>query len=225
MKYYIFLDDSGQLHPNYPFGDYFVYGGIVLKDKDLHGINKSYSNLVKTVKKENGIKGELKTSQMTVPMKRRLLNKLSKYSCHQAFVTVEIPRLVRLNFSNKKDVVRFKNYVVRRLIDQLICTNKIPKSCEMVEIHIDNQNVAHSARDSLEDHLMNFFNEENYYLVHTQYSTTSFKSKFAVYYKDSESNYLIQAADLLANSKFSAMQHNPKIKSLFKKDYTVVHLP
>ncbi|KZM54890.1 hypothetical protein A3Q35_13100 [Aeribacillus pallidus] len=225
MKYYIFLDDSGQLHPNYPLGDHFVYGGLLLKESDFHGINYSYKNLVKTVKREKGIQGELKTANMDKQTKRRLLNKLRTFNCDQIFVTVKVSSLIRINFEKKKDVVRYKNYIIRRLIDKLIEIGKIPKNCDLIEIHIDNQNIAHSAKDSLEEHLINFFNEDNYYYIHKQYNTTSFKSDFRVFYKDSESNYLVQAADLLANTMFNALEHNHNLYKMFKKGYICLNLP
>lgn len=225
MKYYIFLDDSGQLHKNYPLGDYFIYAGLLIKERDLHGINKNYKDLVKKIKREKRVIGELKTVDMDIPTRRRLLKRIAKYSCEQLFVSVRVPSLIRLDFENKKDVVRFKNYVVRRLIDQVIKDGKIPNSCESIEINIDNQNIAHSAKDSLEDHLYNYFNQDNYYLVHKQYDTTSFRADFKVNFKDSETNYLIQAADLLANTEFNAIQSNPKIRKIYKRGYTSVRLP
>lgn len=226
MKYYLFLDDSGQLHPNYPLGRNFVYGGLLVSEKNYHGINKSYKNLVKKIKREKGIKGELKTSMMDISTRRRLLKRLSKYSCEQAFVSVDVHSLVRINFNNKKDVVRYKNHIIRRLIEKLINEGKIPKCCNLLEVNIDNQNIAHSSIDSLEDHLFNYFNEENYYLIHMQYDTTSFKSDFIVKYRDSKTDYMIQAADLLANTEFNVLENKQfKIRNIYKSGYTLLRLP
>lgn len=226
MKYYIFLDDSGQLHKNYPLGDYFIYAGLLMKEKDFHGINKNYKNFVKGVKRQKGIKEELKTSNMDISTRRRFLKKLAKYSCEQIFVSVKVSSLNRLDFDNKKHVVRFKNYVVRRLIDQAITNKKISNQCELIDIYIDNQNVAHSALDSLEDHLFNYFNQDNFYYVHKKFDTTSFRSDFKVSFRDSETNYLIQAADLLANTEFNALQNEKSsIRKIYKKGYTCVRLP
>lgn len=225
MKYYMFLDDSGQLHPNYPKGDFFVYGGLLVKENDFHGINTSYKKLVQKIKKEKRVVEELKTSDMDIPTKRRLLKKLTGYSCEQIFVTVKVSTLVRLNFESKRDVVRYKNYIIKRLIEELIKSGKIPKQCDFLEIHIDNQNVAHSAQDSLQDYLFNIFNEDNYYYIHRQYNTTSFSCDFRVLYKDSKTNYLVQAADLLANTKCQIQQGKSGLRKLFKRGYTVVKLP
>lgn len=228
MKYFLFLDDSGQLHKNYPDGDFFIYGGLLVEESEFHGINKSYRNFIKRIRYEKGITGELKTSSMNIDTRRRLLKKINKYNCKKVFVHVKVSDLKRVNFDNKRDVARFKNYMVRRLVDEIISRKMLSNKCNMIELHIDNQNVAHSAKDSLEDHLYNYFNEENFYLVHKEFTTTSFKTKFKVYFKDSETNYLIQAADLLANTMFHYLHGDIDTqKGILKlmRDKTVVILP
>lgn len=225
MKYFMFLDDSGQLHPNYPLGDFFVYGGLLVSEEDFHGVNFSYKNLVKKIKKEKNIQGELKTTDMDIPTRRRLLKRLSKYTCHQIFVSAKVSSLVRLNFDSKRDIVRYKNYMLKRLIELLIRNSKLPKDCNFLEIHIDNQNIAHSAQDSLQDYLYNIFNEENFYYVHRIYPTTSFNCDFRVFYKDSKTNYLIQAADLLANTKCQILNGKPQLRKMLKEGYSVLKLP
>jgi len=225
VKYYIFLDDSGQLHINYPHGKYFVYAGLVMSERNFHIINKNYERLVESIKREKGITGELKTSDMDLQTRRRLLKRLKCYSCHQIFALVNVHSLVRIDFYRKKDVVRYKNFVIRRLIEQVIKRNILPRNCQKIVVNIDNQNIAHSSLDSLEDHLYNYFNEENYYQIHKQYDTTSFKADFKVNFKDSKSNYLIQAADLLANTEFNAAHYNPKIRNIYKEGYTYMSFP
>ncbi|MGY3718740.1 DUF3800 domain-containing protein [Sutcliffiella cohnii] len=225
MKYYLFLDDSGQLHPNYPHSNYFVYGGLLVREDNFHKINTAYKKLVKLIKAEKKHKGELKTSHMDIPTRRRLLQALSKYDCQQVFVSTFIPRMKRLDFDRPKDVVRFKNYMVRRIVDRMVTSNTLKKDCSLLEIHIDNQNVAHSSLDGLEEHLCNFFNEDDYYNVHKTRDTTRFNSDFRVFFKDSQSNYLVQAADLLANTMCVAIDKKPKIRKLLKSDYIYVSLP
>ncbi|KZZ83186.1 DUF3800 domain-containing protein [Bacillus sp. SJS] len=225
MKYYIFLDDSGQLHPNYPQGDYFVYGGILVKESDFHKTNTSYKKLVHLVKKEKGVEGELKTSDMNITTRRRLLKGLSNLPCEQVFVSVKVSTVKRVNFSSKRDVVRYKNYIIMRLVEELIKTQKLPQYCTFTEIHIDNQNIAHSAKDSLQDYLFNTFNLENYYNVHLQYKQTSFNCDFRVHFKDSSSNYLIQAADLLANTQCQILLGKNNLINLLKPKHTLIKLP
>lgn len=225
MKYLIFLDDSGQLHPNYPQGDFFVYGGLLVKESEFHKANTGYKKLVRQVKKEKGITGELKTSDMSTGTRRRLLNGLSKLPGEQIFVSVKVSTIKRVNFSSKRDVVRYKNYIVMRLIEDLIKTNKLPQNCTFTEIHIDNQNIAHSAQDSLQDYLFNTFNLDNYYNAHLQYQQTTFNCDFRVHYKDSDTNYLIQASDLLANTQCQILSGKGSLMNLLKSNVTIIKLP
>ncbi|GLF91034.1 hypothetical protein Saga11_22930 [Bacillus safensis] len=225
MKYFLILDDSGQLHPNYPFSDVFVYGGILVREKDYHGINADYTKFINRIRKEKDVTNELKTSMMKNSLRRRVLNKLKKYNFVQVFVSVKVSSLVRLDFSKSRRVTAFKNYMVRRLIDELMQKNILPKDCDCLNVYIDNQNVAHSSIDSLEDYLIHYFNEDNMYNIHKEYTTTSFKSDFKVSYKDSSSNYLIQAADILANTKSHVLCGKNDLRRFLKKGYTILKLP
>ncbi|MBT2602013.1 DUF3800 domain-containing protein [Bacillus sp. ISL-53] len=225
MKYFIFLDDSGQLHPSYPYSDFFVYGGLLVKESDFHKVNAGYKKLVKTIKKEKKIEGELKTSNMSNGTRTRLLKGLSNLAGEQIFVTVKVSTLIRLNFENKRDVVRYKNYMVKRLVQELIDTGKLPQHCSFTEIQIDNQNVAHSAQDSLQDYLFNIFNEDNYYQIDQPYHKTSFQCDFRVLFKDSSNNYLVQAADLLANTQAHIIDDKPELERFLKENHTVLKLP
>lgn len=225
MKYFIFLDDSGQLHPKYPYSDFFVYGGLLVKESDFHKVNTGYKKLVKIIKKEKEIQGEFKTSDMSNATRTRLLKGLSKLAGEQIFVTVKVSTLIRLDFEKKRDVVRYKNYMVKRLVEKLIDTGKLPQHCSFTEIQIDNQNVAHSAQDSLQDYLFNIFNEHNYYQIDQPYPKTSFQCDFRVLFRDSSSNYLVQAADLLANTQAHIIDDKPDLERLLKENYTVLKLP
>ncbi|WP_284386161.1 hypothetical protein, partial [Bacillus safensis] len=108
MKYFLILDDSGQLHPSYPFSDVFVYGGILVREKDYHGINADYTKFINRIRKEKDVTNELKTSMMKNSLRRRVLNKLKKYNFVQVFVSVKVSSLVRLDFSKSRHVTAFK---------------------------------------------------------------------------------------------------------------------
>lgn len=225
MKYYMILDDSGQLHPNYPSSDFFVYGGILVSESEFHKTQAAYRKIIRQIKKEKGIIEEYKTSQMKNNTKRRLLKMLQTYEIVQIFVCAKVSLLKKLDFSSSKDVVRFKNYMIRRLVGSLTDKKLIPRECNSIEIYIDNQNIAHSAKDSLEEYLYNIFNEENYYQVHLPYDKQHFKRDFLVKYKDSKENYLVQAADLLANTQGNILLGHGELSNLLKDGYVVLKLP
>ncbi|KIN49156.1 DUF3800 domain-containing protein [Bacillus subtilis] len=225
VRYFLVLDDSGQLHPNYPFSDVFVYGGILVREKDYHGINFDYTKFIDGIRKQMNITEELKTSMMKNNLRRRVLNKLKRYNFEQVFVGVKVSSLVRIDFADNRRVTTYKNYMIRRLIDELMQKGKIPDDCTCLNVHIDNQNVAHSSIDSLEGYLINYFNEDNLYNVHKEYTTTSFKCDFRVKYRDSSTSYMIQAADILANTKSHVLSGKTNLRKLLKEGYTILKLP
>ena len=229
IKYYLFIDDSGQLHPNYPFSDIFVYGGLLMNEKVFHKFNKAYKNIIQQIKKEKNQSGELKTSSMDIGTRRRLLNYVKKQEgIVQIFVSVKVSSLLRLDFTLPKDVNRFKNYIVRRLIDQIKLQSNHLNNCTILDIYIDNQNVAHSAIDSLDGYLNNFYNENRYDHIGVAATTLSVTCDYKVYYRDSSHNYCIQAADLLANSYWQTFRDENTRKgilTLLKEDKITLKLP
>lgn len=224
MKYYLILDDSGQLHINYPHSNYFVYGGLLMKEADFHGINASYRSMVRTVKREKGWTGELKTSDMDIPTRRRLLKKIRGYTADQVFVCVEVPSLLRIDFDSSRDINRYKNYILRRLMDKLIEDKKIPIECSHIEMHIDNQNVAHSAKNDLVKYLYDHYHAARYNNAGTTATLNAINCDFTVKYKDSATHYLVQAADLLANTQTHILK-NPSLISLLQGTHIILKLP
>lgn len=229
IKYYLFIDDSGQLHPNYPYSDIFIYGGLLMEEKVFHKFNEAYKNIIEQIKREKNISGELKTSAMDIPTKRRLLKYIKKQEgIVEVFVSVKIPLLLRLDFNQPKDVNRYKNYIIRRLLDQIKLQSNQLDQCTLLDIYIDNQNVAHSAIESLSGYLNNIYNENRYDQIGIAATTVAITCDYKVYYRDSSNNYCIQAADLLANSYWQTFR-DPKlsrgISKLLKEDKITLKLP
>lgn len=79
--------------------------------------------------------------------------------------------------------------------------NHILENFSKLQINIDNQNIAVSAKDSLEDYLHNTFNFDDYYIKSNSRICKN-NIKIKVQYKSSHTDYLIQAANLLANTKW-----------------------
>lgn len=59
---HIFIDDSGQLNPNYPHSNFFVYGGYWTLSNDLKQIEKYYKILHRQIFKTTS---EIKASDMS----------------------------------------------------------------------------------------------------------------------------------------------------------------
>ncbi len=201
MIYHMFIDDSGQLHKN-SNNDYFSYGGILVSEEKLNQVKLNYKNCVNRIKKSLNMNkpDELKATMMGKKHKIYLLNNL-KRNCLQIFIIIKKDYLDRVNLTDSRDIVRFKNFSIRYLIQGLFMNHTL-ENCTELQINIDNQNIAVSAKDSLEDYLHNTFNFDDYYIKSSSSRFCKNNIKIKVQYKSSHTDYLIQAADLLANTKW-----------------------
>lgn len=199
MKYYLYLDDSGVLSKNDKF---FVYGGFVVSDENKAKLNVNYKRRVKKLKRKIGLndQSEIKGFGITSVDRSSLLRNLQS-NCTQIFIVVEIINLPDHVFYSSKNTTRHKNYLVFRIVEKLLLSGKLDK-CDSLTIWLDNQNVAVSAKDSLESYLHNSFNENKYYSQKKFCELNHEYIEFSVDYKDSKHSYLIQGADLLANTMY-----------------------
>ncbi|WP_261806151.1 DUF3800 domain-containing protein [Lapidilactobacillus luobeiensis] len=231
MEYFLCLDDSGAFNQMCTQGKYFVYGGLLMPMQNFHSINQAYGKYVDITKQRFQINGELKGKALSLKIRKKLLKVLDGYDCDEIFVTTQLPSLARLDFTNSRDILRYKNYMIMRLIEALIKHKRIPSDCDKLTIYIDNQNIANSAQDSLETYLNLRFNEDNYYYIHRISYTTFFQCEFLVKYRDSKYDAMIQAADILANTAHNSFNWTRDGKPLryfrtfLKNDYFSLHLP
>ena len=115
---WFFFDDSGTLHANAPC-PFFVYAGYVfLEQAHLDAARRKYRALVKQLKVELNRSDELKACSLT----NKYRNKLYKVMRDEqsVSVTVDIERLYDRILSNKKSIVRYKDYVLKRLVKHKI---------------------------------------------------------------------------------------------------------
>lgn len=225
MKYHIYLDDSGNLHER-STDNFFVYGGLILSEKNHKIIYYNYRNCVEKVKRDKKmhVNEELKAYKMSIGIKRYLLGNVSN-NCKQIFVVAKQDLVDRVDLANKKDIVRFKNYAIRFLVQGLFMRN-ILHDCTELQINLDNQNIAVSAKDSLEDYLHNAFNFDDYYSSTNPSKYCPNPVKIVVDYKSSHNDYLIQAADLLANTKWRKFEKDQcDLYKYLQKDVHCVKVP
>lgn len=196
----IFIDDSGQLHTNY-HSDYFIYGGYWCFKHDVQHINSSFSRMIKNIYKTNK---EVKTSEMTAKIKKNIVKRVFKQnntSINPVFIATKVSYLTKLNFNDKQRVQLHKNYILRRLVEDVIndLKHKGINDVNQINIYIDNQSQTNlTSRDSFAIYINKCFTK-NGYITHNY---TNSNLKFNVKFLDSKSSKSIQLADLLANCKF-----------------------
>ncbi|WP_144809631.1 DUF3800 domain-containing protein [Enterococcus casseliflavus] len=201
----IYIDDSGQLHTNYK-SDYFVYGGFWCETNKTNNIAGTYSRNMKHIYRT---KGEIKTDSMSNKHKRRILRKILRNhygEVHPIFVATYIP-FVTIDFSNKESVQLHKNYILRRLIEDVISEiAESGKKLEHLNVYIDNQSQTQVAnRDNLEKYIKNYFSGNGKYLLK---SFTTTDANISVSFLESKKYKPMQLADFFANTKYCRYQHS-----------------
>lgn len=197
---HIFIDDSGQLNPKYPFSNFFVYAGFWCFEEDVKSISTFHKVLSRQIFHDTH---EVKASKMSKKIKKqfikRLLNKFYG-SFHPLFESVYVPQLT-IDFGDKKAVQLHKNYLIRRLVEKAIKEKRqySPKiMVEKVVVSIDNQSQTTIGNyDSLE----RYINKK----MHNEYFSSTYTisgAKFSAAFQDSKASRCIQICDILANSKY-----------------------
>lgn len=199
-----FFDDSGVLHKNEPSG-YFVYAGYVFTNRvTLEDAKRKYINANKKLKKALNRSDELKAANLSTVHKRALFNAVKEYDSVDA--VVDISRVYDHILSHKKSICRYKDYVLKRcvknILKRMIADGTLsPDEDIKVSIYIDEQLTATNGYYDLRDSIME---ELKYGISNFDYGTRYphlFNGEVAVsiQYCDSSKNYLIQASDILAN--------------------------
>ena len=200
MVYNLYLDDSGNLHVN-SGNKYFFYGGLLVKESNKNKLKNNYRKRVRSILDNNTSYGdEIKGFNVKNRHRKHLLENL-KTNNTQVFIAIDQEQCPDLDRKSKKDIVRFKNYTIKYMIVGLFIKGYL-NECSELRVIMDNQNIAVSAKNSLEDYLHNCINYEKYFQKDTK--TREFlvdkKITITVEYCDSKQNYLVQAADLLVNT-------------------------
>lgn len=208
-KISIFIDDSGVFHSNH---NYFVYAGFCfISDEDKISAKKRYRSLNTRIKRAKDIEGELKASNIEKKHKNALFKVLKNEISFS--VSVNLSSVQESIMTNKKSRQRFKDYalkrVVKNLFKKLIEQGVISKNDDIeLFVNIDQQGFATNGLYGLGDGILE---ELKYGITNFNYGTfypPILDGKFIVHTKScvSENDYLIQAADILANRIWSSYE-------------------
>ena len=221
QEIYTFIDDSGVLHKNAD-NKHFIYAGYIFLDKpSKESAKRKYKKLNREISRKIRRSDELKACNLSTSNKRALFNVMRKeLSFH---VCVEIDRVYSSILQDKKSIVRFKDYALKRLLKQvfveLINSEDInPHEDMRIFINIDQQLTSTDGYYGLRDSIIEEF---RYGIINHNYGCLYQPIVFAnldveLKYCDSKHDYLIQASDILANRMFAMYRDNKK--SLFPKN-------
>lgn len=197
----IFIDDSGQLHPKYPFSNFFVYAGFWAFSGDVEAIEKKFKMIHRQIfHSQKETKASEMSKQIKKQISRRLLNAFPN-EFNPIFESVYVPLLDQVDFDNKQAVQLHKNYLILRLVEKAIREKRLKypdQEINEVDVFVDNQS---------QTTLRNFDSIERYlnHRMHDEYKYSSFvvsAKPFKATFKDSANTPAIQICDVLANSKY-----------------------
>ncbi|WP_447584335.1 DUF3800 domain-containing protein [Streptococcus pasteurianus] len=221
---WLFLDDSGQLS-NSGTHSHFLYGGIFIESERAYNL---FMNVVKQQCKFFGIKGEIKGSDIKIKHRKKLLQAFSKVEgVHQVFLVEDVRKLSRVDFGNKEKIRYHKNYLIKRIVEQLHKKELIDADTTL-HINIDLEMLSEEKyRNQLENHLNDFWVNKMSYIKGMEYSQfiPNIKTKFNVKFLDSRHHRFIQVADLLVNTKYRRYKGIQKCCSEFLKPIICIKVP
>ena len=232
----VYLDDSGVLVKN-RHDKYFVYGGYITVGEtqrgNAHAEFKVLSDRIReSVLKDNSTEdwvrneitknNELKAHHFIYNKNKRALVKvLSKYE--SLACAVEIPRLKEYTTNDNLSLHRYKDYSIKRLIkfklQRMILQKQIdPSKPTSLNIFIDEQytstNGFYDLSGSIEKEFKYGIENWNFGIIHEPIFPNcdiDIRIKFC----DSKNNYMIQAADILANTIYTSFNYDfPNMRRL-----------
>ena len=204
---HIYIDDSGVLTNN---EQYFIYAGYCfISDNEKNRAKNHYKKIVKNIRRKHDYKGELKATRLSKKHKHSLFKIMQNF--YSFSVVINIDQVHPPIMQDKKAIQRYKDYalkkVVRTIIKNLLKNNLIQAGEELgLRINIDQQtsapkglyNLSEGIKEELSYGVYNF----NYEIISSPMITE--KVRVRTIYCVSEQDFLIQAADILANRIRSA---------------------
>lgn len=230
QKVYFYFDDSGVLHKNAK-NKYFVYAGLdFLSVASKDNFKRYYCDVRNQIKTHLGIEGELKSSNIKENKHKASLYRTMKDK-NTVGLTVDIEKVYSEIMSNKKSILRYKDYVLKRLVKEEmryhIKNGSIdPYKDTRINISVDEQATATDGFYPLKDSI---FEELKKGIANFDYGTfyePLFYGKLEVFvhYCDSANDSLIQASDILANRIWhSFMENNKQLRKI--PNHRCLHLP
>ncbi len=227
QELFVYLDDSGVLHRNAK-EQYFIYAGYIftsISEKDK-ALLRFYDAVCKIKRKT---RGEIKASQVKPLVKSFLNDKMNRFESLSC--VVDKTRVYDRILDCSQSIHRYKDYCIKLMakakILNLIERGLVdPNIDTIVHFYIDEQPTTTDGRYSLQEGIFTEFSAGTQnFATHTFYEPI-FRRQCIITTEicDSKENYLIQAADFLANSIFIDNNRRKKSKRQYRR-HTEILLP
>ncbi len=215
MEIFIYSDESGVFDSVH--NEIFVFGGLIILGSDQKELwSRKYAAMENNVRNIDGYSRnlELKATNIAIKSKNTLYKSLN--SCYKFGVVIKQRELLDRIFLGKKDKQRYLDYSykigVKKALKQLISSEVIrPNEVERIHFFIDEHTTSTNGRYELREGLEQEFKNGTYNYKYSYFYPPIFEAlkEVRLEFCNSNSKYLIRAADIVANRVYyEALVHN-----------------
>ncbi len=202
----LYIDESGNLGTG--MGRYFLICGLEINQNIKSSISKRAGRIINRFKEKNYISKttELKGFRLNQEQRNELIDKILLRDIKIRYIVLDLKQTTML-LSKPDDKNACFNYLIQLMVKKMLYDNP---NIEKVNLYLDNRSVKIGNRLSLKPYLYNK-------LVLEQLETKSDikRIEFEINYFESESCYLIQWADIIANSLYK--KYNTNDEKFYKR--------
>jgi hypothetical protein len=214
MDIYVYSDESGVFDKVH--NDYFVFGGLVfLSKEERDNCARKYLAAENVTRKTCSIKREQEIKASIIPNSAkshlfRSVNQVEKFG-----IVVKQKALKDEAFSSKKIKQRYLDWAykvaVRNKLEYLIKQNRIiPDEVKHLYFYVDEHTTATDGVYELQESLEQEFKTGSFDYKANNFHAPLFKNLERVHleYRDSKTNTLVRAADIVANKLYHMAVRN-----------------
>lgn len=202
----LYIDESGNLGTG--MGRYFLICALEVDTNIKSSISKRAGRVICRFKEKNNISKttELKGFSLNSSKRNELLDKILYKGIKVRYIVLDLKQTTML-LAKSDDKNACFNYLIQLIVKQII--SEVP-DVEKINLFLDNRSVKIGNRLSLKPYLYNKLVLEQ---LETKHNVK--RIEFEITYLESESCYLIQWADIIANSLYK--KYNSNDESFYKK--------
>ncbi len=214
MNLYIYSDESGVFDVIH--NKYYVYGGLIFSSKeDKDNASRRYIAIEDKMRKFYTITHdiEIKASNSINKVRRKLYQALSHYQKFGAYIVED--EVLSDIYKEKKSKQRYLDYVyvltIKRALQYMITSGAIdPSQVTNMHFYVDEHTTATNGHYELKESLLQEFKYGKYNYNFSTFFPPIFPNlqTLTLEYKNSKTNTLVRAADMVANKIFYLVNNN-----------------
>ncbi len=208
----LYMDESGNLGPG--MGRYFLICALEVQEEDAKSLGKRAGRVINRfkIKHELPKTSEIKGWKLSDEQRIELIESILFRGIKVRYIVLDLEQTTML-LKKPDDKNACFNYLVQLIVKKLL--QDYPE-LEKVNLYLDNRSVKIGNRLSLKPYLYNK-------LVLEKLESSSYvkRIEFETHYMESESCYLIEWADILANALYKKYNSNNSYYYMMIKPYII----